>query len=398
MKNFLMVFGVFLLLGLLGFSSAANAQTISFTGSVKSPGNPPVAVSGALIAMVGNASVNAVSAADGTFTVAGLPSGTNFSLKVSASGFVPVYTSIFNSASNIVSPREYMLQTVQQITGWGITQGKSAIAGRVVDNSNPQTGYIGGATVTFTSSLHPTNPPYTIGYQDSSGPIGGTATYPATGKFFVLNVDDGDTVTVTVTKQDWTFTPKVFVTHVDGVSQGAVFGTASANPNQQALTAGWNFVSFPKQPPDTAIATILSGILSDVKVVWGFDNDQKVWKRYKPAAGDNTLTSLEQGKGYWIFLSADHTLDLTTWTSVSSQVHLYEGWNLVGYSGTNSANIIPSLTSVSGWQVAWVWISGTWKADSALGLTLPIPPVSTFSQGKAYWIKMGTGTSGNWDQ
>jgi hypothetical protein len=578
------------------------SASISFTGSVKSAGNPPVAVSGALIEMAGNSAVNTLSAADGTFTVTGLPSGSNFSLKISASGFVPVYTSVCNSTSSIVSPRDFMLQTPQQVSGWGVTQGKSAIAGRVVDSSNPETGYVGGAVVNYSSTMHPTNPPYMIGYQDSSGPIGGSSTYASTGKFFILNVDDGDTITVSVSKQGWAFPPKTFVTHVDGISQGALFGTtnnpaptigftgsivdaspspipiqgatiellgnssisvasdasgnfvlpglpsgttfslrisktgfvpsytanqsstsditstrpytlftsnqisswaapqdkgiitgrvfdnanpqsgisgavvtfssslhpssppytvlygdtqgpptqasgtfstgkyfifnvddndtvtvtvskqgwaytsktfithvdgvsqggipgtATVDPNQFPLVAGWNFISFAKLPADATIASIFSGISSDMKIVWGFDNEQKVWKQYKPGASDNSLSTIEQGKGYWVYLTAAHTLDVTIWTAGSSQVHLYEGWNLVGYSGTNGANIIPSLSGVSGWQIAWAWIGSTWKADAANGQTLTLPPVSTFEHGRAYWIKMGTGASGNWNQ
>ncbi len=371
-------------------------QTVSFTGSVITGGASPSAVAGATVEMTGNASLNTTSDASGNFTLPGLPSGTPFSLKISKQGFLNLFTFNWNLTQNFNgSANPYPLLTSNDVATWNITAGKGVITGKVVDQSNPQTN-IDGAVVTATSQAHP-GTPYTVVYPQDSGPPGTTST-ATNGKYRVTNVDDGDTVTVTATKSGWTFVSRVFVTHADSVSTGLISGTSSGGGNSVSLGAGWNFFSFPKQPPETAIATVLSDILSDVKVVWGFDNNQKVWKLYKPGGQGNTLSTLEQGKGYWIYLVAAHTIDISSWTSVSSQVHLYEGWNLIGYSGTNGANIIPALSGITGWQIVWVWIGSNWKADAAGDLQIPVPPVSTFEQGRAYWIKMGTGASGDWSQ
>ena len=148
--------------------------------------------------------------------------------------------------------------------------------------------------------------------------------------------------------------------------------------------------------PQTALADVLANLV----VVYGFDNEQKAWKVYRPGAGDNTLSVIEQGKGYWLFLTTADTIDMSAWTSGSSQVHLYEGWNLVGYSGTDGASTLTSLSGVSGWDVAWGWTGGIWKVQvpGAGGADLPIPPLMTLNTVRAYWIKMGAGMSADWNQ
>jgi hypothetical protein len=394
MKRFATFLGVFVLFLLWGFSSLADAQSVSFTGLVKN--NSGQAVSGATIEQVGsNPLLSTTSDPSGNFTLAGLPSGTPFSLRISKTNFVDAFTNNMSSTQNFASTRPYTLYAPADVSQWSITPGKGVIVGKVFDQANPQTN-LDGAVVSAASGLHP-GTPYTVVYPQDAGPPAGTST-AANGRYMVLNVDDTDTVTVTATKAGWTIQGKVFVTHAGAISQGALPGTSSGGvENTLSLAAGWNFVSFPKQPTDNAIASALADVLSDVLVVFGFDNELKTWKQYRPAAGDNTLATIEQGKGYWIYLSADGTIDISTWTSVSSQVHLDEGWNLVGYSGTDGTAIATSFVSVSGWQVIWTWVSGTWKA-AANGVQLPIPPVSTFKQGRAYWIKMGTGASADWSQ
>ena len=393
MKRFATFLGVFGLFLLWCFTSTAAAQTISFTATVKNASNQNVG--GATAALVGNPSVNTTSDGTGNFTLAGLPSGTPFSLRISKTNFVDTFTNNMSSTQNFTSTRPYTLYTPADVSQWSITPGKGVIMGKVFDQANPQTN-LDGAVVSAASGLHP-DTPYTVVYLQDAGPPAGTST-AANGRYMVLNVDDTDTVTVTATKAGWTIQGKVFVTHADGISQGGLPGTiAGGGGNTLSLSAGWNFVSFPKQPADTAIASALADVLSDVLVVFGFDNAQKLWKQYRPAAQDNTLATIEQGNGYWMYLSADGSIDMSTWTSVSSQVHLYEGWNLVGYSGTGGTAVATSLASVSGWQVIWTWVSGTWKA-AANGVELPLPPVSTFQQVRAYWVKMPDAVSADWNQ
>lgn len=100
---------------------------------------------------------------------------------------------------------------------------KGAITGAVLDKTTSTGVTVGGAAVTCESALHPGACPYSITYFDGSN-LGGTATYD-NGRFFVLNVDDGDTVTLNAGKKNLVFSPAVVVAHADTVSTCSVIGT-----------------------------------------------------------------------------------------------------------------------------------------------------------------------------
>jgi hypothetical protein len=155
-----------------------------------------------------------------------------------------------------------------------------------------------------------------------------------------------------------------------------------------ALSSGWNFVSLPRQPPDVAITTVLASVLPHVRVVWGFDNDTKGWKRFKPQ-GDTTLATMEQGKGYWMFLDDDGTIDMAGWTLPTTTVTVYPGWNLVGFSGRDGAAADTELLSLLGhWEILWTWGSSIWSAKHESVADLSVPPINSFQQRNAYWIKL----------
>lgn len=78
------------------------------------------------------------------------------------------------------------------------------------------------------------------------------------------------------------------------------------------LAAGWNLVGYPKQSPQ-AIAEALASIGGNYEFVYGYDgrNPDNPWRihdvRNPLAAG--SLTQMEPGKGYWIYMK-----NAATWT------------------------------------------------------------------------------------
>jgi hypothetical protein len=95
--------------------------------------------------------------------------------------------------------------------------------GRVFDSDTGTS--IGGAKVTYTSSLGNTYPVYYFNGTTSKY-VAGQATF-TNGRYYIFNVADGDTVTVTASKTNWTFSPITFDTHSGtlNVSVGNLFGT-----------------------------------------------------------------------------------------------------------------------------------------------------------------------------
>jgi hypothetical protein len=165
------------------------------------------------------------------------------------------------------------------------------------------------------------------------------------------------------------------------------------------LSPGWNFVSLPKQPSNTVIDAVLADVSSTAVIVWGYDNQDKTWKKWKPQGSANTLTAMESGKGYWIYMNAAGAIDMVGWTPPVANVPLYKGWNLVGYSGTDNRTVPLALSVLAGnWSLVWNWGYPQWQAKHRTITALPgFDALDTFRQTKAYWIKVD-GQDTNWSQ
>ena len=367
--------------------TASSTPTISFTGKITDVvGN---AIQGAEVTKEGDSNIKTLTDGNGDFTLTGLPSGTPFSIRLYKDGFVPVFSAIVNSTSNLTSPRPFKLFTPSQIVSWGIQGTKGVINGAVADINNSSTG-LSGATLTATGSGGKS---YTVTYEDAPHHFGGTAT-SANGHYYVLNVDDMDTVTVSVTLPGYSFmqTQRTFVVHAGAMNEGGFFGESTGASETISLTPGWNFISFPSLPTDESIDNVLKDISSNVRIIWGYDNTNKAWKRYKPGVSDNTLTTIEGGKGYWVYMNASGNIDMTGWTDQSKTVPLAEGWNLVGYNGADNTDVATALNGISGkWSIVWYWKDNQWYAKHESS-NLSVPVLDKFKKGGAYWIKTGQAT------
>jgi filamentous hemagglutinin family protein len=171
-------------------------------------------------------------------------------------------------------------------------------------------------------------------------------------------------------------------------------------PDNLILFPGWNFISLPMEPSDTTIGKVLAGVASKVAIVWGYDNETKVWTKWKPQTLTSTaLTTMETGKGYWIYMTGTAIINMTGWAPAPTTVHLFEGWNLVGYSGPNNKDILTALDTISSnWSLVWNWSNQEWKAKPRSNKILPAQTLlDTFGQTRAYWIKMQGGEA-DWVQ
>ena len=162
------------------------------------------------------------------------------------------------------------------------------------------------------------------------------------------------------------------------------------------LTPGWNFVSFPKQPADNRLDAVMADISSNVTAILSYDNMKKTWLQWKPGESSNSLHTLECGKGYRIHMNnAVGILDPTGWSPpASSTVVISDGWNLVGYSGTDGLEAARALSKLSkSWKALWTADQGQSEAElEAIGQKrASITPVSAFHQNKAYWVRIGRG-------
>jgi len=154
------------------------------------------------------------------------------------------------------------------------------------------------------------------------------------------------------------------------------------------LSTGWNLVSLPIIPTNTDIATVLSGKSGDgiVKIVKYYDStESNDWKSYVPDEGGN-LSTIEDGKGYWINMDNSATLTVTgtsapVTTNPPSTYNVISGWNLIGYKSLtaykNSSTYLSTIPS--GFMVFDQ--NNTDKTSSYL------------QHGKGYWLwSTGTGS------
>ena len=219
-----------LIAGVVG--SGDGAWAINFSAFVQNSSSLPV--SGVTVFQTENVAIHSnPSAGDGSFTMTGLPSGTDFSLKLVDTNLSPTYaleySKNFNRTTNF-SGTVFTIYTPAQIANWYATTSPAVIQnpnggtirGRVLDADTDIA--IGGAKVTCTSSLGNTYPVYYFNGTTSTY-VTGQATF-ANGLYNIFNVADGDTVTVRASKTHWAFAPITFDTHSGtlNVSVGNLFG------------------------------------------------------------------------------------------------------------------------------------------------------------------------------
>ncbi len=180
--------------------------------------------------------------------------------------------------------------------------------------------------------------------------------------------------------------------------------TVRRPPYQLTLGAGWNLVSFPKLPNNPAgVEQVFPSTNQAIpKIIWGYDGSTRQWKKWRPNDPANSISLLEFGKGYWIYMGQEGSINLSGWSTPSSySVSLCEGWNLAAYQGPDRAPLDTQLSTINNkWSMIWGWDEGEWSAQAA-SITLPptIPPLSSFYQGKAYWIQIKQGmTNVQWNQ
>ena len=74
-----------------------------------------------------------------------------------------------------------------------------------------------------------------------------------------------------------------------------------------ALVTGWNLISLPLVPSNTAIRNLLAGLIAghNLTIVWSYQGG--VWKSFTPPA-TGTLKTMQDGFGYWIYVTHPGTL------------------------------------------------------------------------------------------
>jgi len=223
------------------FTYTGGATTVTVSGTVRN-WTGAVIPGGVSVSLVGDPTkTTTASTADGTFSLPGIPVSTAFSLKFSSAGYLDLYsvditlTGDMNvNADGYGGSSPFLMPTADNLTALGAKPdaGKALITGRVSDQTYRYSSNIGGATVTA-QGLSKT---YPVIYRDPFGALSSTPSTWGNGYYYILNVDAGDTVTLTTAKAGWAFGSRTFHTLADAVTQGRIFGTA---PGYDASLGGF---------------------------------------------------------------------------------------------------------------------------------------------------------------
>jgi LasA protease len=112
------------------------------------------------------------------------------------------------------------------------------------------------------------------------------------------------------------------------------------------LTIGWNLISLPVQPSNTAIEVVLSQIKGSISVVYAYNTVDGEYQTYIPGSVSN-LSHMVAGRGYWVYSTKNASLNISG-SAAAKSITLEEGWNLVGYNSRSRQSIETALKSIAG--------------------------------------------------
>jgi len=183
-------------------------------------------------------------------------------------------------------------------------------------------------------------------------------------------------ITVTPSgKVDGTAIPTAALTPDTVTVRQGDFDTANVT-----LIEGWNLISLPLIPLDSSINAVLAGIVNDVKSVWYWSGR---WYSFVPG-GPSDLTSMRDGKAYWINMEAPQTLilagrEMSEGAQLPPTYDVVTGWNMVGFKSTSNAAAEDYLVGTEYVRIygykngAWFFISGP-------------PYTGNMEPGLGYWV------------
>jgi hypothetical protein len=152
-----------------------------------------------------------------------------------------------------------------------------------------------------------------------------------------------------------------------------------------SLEKGWNLISLPLVQKDTNISEVLISIDGDYDIVQWYDAEQGIWRS---STGD--LTDINRTMGFWIHMKNSANLKIVGSLLDSTDIALYEGWNLVGYPTFKQRELNDALSGIN-WQAVQSYDSldsvDPWKHNN------PNKPenmneLNEMQPGRGYWIYM----------
>ena len=219
--------------------------------------------------------------------------------------------------------------------------------------------------------------------------VDGSFTYDPRPSGVLQGLEDGewllDTFTYTVMDIHGTIAVGTVTVNITGLT---VYEETSVNIELYAYVEsdGWNLVSFNVVPESTDIVQILehevNGIRNSYDRVMYYDASTAQWLTYVPGRADhfNTLRTWDHTMGLWIRMLGDDTLTVEGIRPNVTDITLYPGWNMVGYSATGvriASGVLPEEVTKIGVFSRYETYNVAYFSD------LSIAPMG---EGRGYWV------------
>ena len=176
--------------------------------------------------------------------------------------------------------------------------------------------------------------------------------------------------------------------------------TLTAGPvvYQIPLEKGWNLISIPIVPANTAIGTVLGSQVAggNLTAVWSYQNGKWLSSTFSGGKLSGSLTSMQDGFGYWIYMTKPDNLFVVgsvfpPLPSTPPSYTLGVGWNLVGFKpqpAVGPETVGAYLSSIT----EKINANSVWVYDNPSGSWIRADPSYVLHPGQAFWVLVTTST------
>lgn len=159
-----------------------------------------------------------------------------------------------------------------------------------------------------------------------------------------------------------------------------------------SLSAGWNLISLPIIPDSNNITRIItpdnlsSGDISNINIIYSFNISSSKWIFWN-GSPSSTITSINDGQGYWLFAEAEDTLTIWGTEATATDYSMTETWNMLGFTSIAEQDYASYLSSIGGsYSMLYGWDAATesWFCPTLNQHGGKLEP------GHGYWIYMSS--------
>ena len=162
---------------------------------------------------------------------------------------------------------------------------------------------------------------------------------------------------------------------------------------QISLVAGWNLVSLPEEPADTAPGTVLAPIAGAYEAAYSYDGCDSAdpWKVYDPNdPGSSDLSAIDARTGLWLQATTPVDLPSEGTLPTSTTFDLCVGWNLISFPAGQARPVESVLAPIAGKYLRVFGYDAFDPVDpwEVFDVTVPLwaNDLVLMQPGRAYWI------------